>query len=65
MSLSTGSQKVHRRDALPHDRGRQLPFLLHAMGAHYVLIGEAYVDGVVDREAVGEHGEADEGFKIW
>jgi hypothetical protein len=63
--LGLAPAQVRPSDVVVVLRGGQRPFVLRAVGAHYVLIGEAYVDGVVDGEAVGEHGEVDEGFEIW
>jgi hypothetical protein len=50
--------------------GGQLPFVLRKVQGHYTLIGEAYVDGIMDGEAVELHKSAGENgtgelFELW
>ncbi|EUC47771.1 hypothetical protein COCMIDRAFT_34681 [Bipolaris oryzae ATCC 44560] len=55
--LGLGSDEVRVRDAIAVVEGAQVPFVLRAVGGgRYSLVGEAYVDGVMDGEVVASEG---------
>jgi hypothetical protein len=53
--LVLSSEHVKRRDLVAVIKGVQVPFILRRHGeSHYRLVGEAYVDGIMDGEALGD-----------
>jgi hypothetical protein len=68
--LGLASKHVQTGDIIAILFGGQLPFVLRKVGNHYILIGEAYIDGIMDGEAAKQHdldGEnpRDATFEIW
>lgn len=52
--LGLTSEHVQAGDIIAILVGGQLPFVLRKVHSHYILIGEAYVHGIMDGEAVAE-----------
>lgn len=55
--LGVGSLRLKKGDVVALIQGAQVPFLLRMCGKEdYVIVSEAYVDGIMDGEAAGEDG---------
>jgi hypothetical protein len=62
--LGLTAERVERGDQVVILMGGQLPFILHKVDDHYMLIGEAYVHGIMDGEALIDQAKTEE-FEIW
>ena len=61
-------EHVENGDLVTIMTGGQLPIILRKTEAHFVLIGEAYIDGIMDGEAMTQregYGLSFETFGIW
>lgn len=70
--LGLTAEHVESGDVVAILLGGQLPFVLRKVEGHYILIGEAYVHGIMDGEAMAELELPDartraraEDFEIW
>jgi hypothetical protein len=50
--LGIGPAEIRRGDTISIIFGGAVPYILRAQGTHYVLIGESYVHGLMDGQAV-------------
>jgi hypothetical protein len=62
--LGLTAEHVERGDRVVILMGGQLPFILRKVDSHYVLIGEAYIHGIMDGQAQDEESKTEE-FEIW
>jgi hypothetical protein len=62
--LALTSEHVEAGDVVVILNGGQLPFILREVNNHYILIGEAYVHGIMDGEAV-PGASLSRDFEIW
>lgn len=68
--LGLAPEHVAPGDVVTILMGAQLPIILRRVDSHYILIGEAYVHGIMDGEAVPKeendvHAASSEEFEIW
>jgi hypothetical protein len=68
--LGLAPEHVTPGDVVTILMGAQLPIILRGVDSHYVLIGEAYVHGIMDGEAAPKeesevHAVSSEEFEIW
>jgi hypothetical protein len=66
--LGLTAERVENGDLVTVMMGGQLPIILRKTEAHFVLIGEAYIDGIMDGEAMTQHERSSlpfETFGIW
>jgi hypothetical protein len=52
--LGLTSEHVEAGDMIAILMGGQLPFVLREVHNHYILIGEAYIHGIMDGEAMAQ-----------
>jgi len=68
--LGLAPEHVAPGDVVTILMGAQLPIILRRVESHYILIGEAYVHGIMDGEAMPKeendvHVASSEEFEIW